>query len=123
MAENEFQYVADSFLDQIPSTVAIDVLENAKVWTITKQKLDKLYEEYPQLNIISKKLLERNIIKYEAFIVALRQKRDKRIEWYNKYHRGLANRVRYKHIATYLNIPPEEFSRIRTKIAEQEQKK
>ena len=123
MSENEFQYVADSFLDQIPSTVAIDVLENAKVWTITKQKLDKLYEEFPPLNFISKKLLERNIIKYEAFIVALRQKREKRIEWFDKYHKVLVGRVPFKYMATYLNIPPEELSRLRTKIAKQEQKK
>jgi hypothetical protein len=30
MAENEFQYVVDSFLKQMPSKCAIEVVENAK---------------------------------------------------------------------------------------------
>ena len=44
MPENNFQYVADSFLDQTPSKFAIEVLEKAKLWVISKQKLDELYE-------------------------------------------------------------------------------
>ena len=40
MPENSFQYVADSFLDQTPSKFAIEVLEKAKLWIISKQKLD-----------------------------------------------------------------------------------
>ena len=44
MPENNFQYVSDSFLDQTPSKFAIEVLEKAKLWIISKQKLDKLYE-------------------------------------------------------------------------------
>jgi CRP/FNR family transcriptional regulator, anaerobic regulatory protein len=123
MAENEFQYVADSFLEQVPSTVAIQVVEKAKLWVISKQKLDKLYEEFPQLNFVGRILLEQNIKKYEAFIVALRQKREKRIEWFDKYHKNLTNRVPLKYIATYLNMPPTELSRIRTKIAREERRK
>ncbi len=123
MAENEFQYVADSFLNQKPSTVAIDVLEKAKLWTISKQKLDKLYEELPQLNFIGRILLEQNILKYEAFIITLRNGKTKRLEWFYKYHNGLVNRVPLKYIATYLNMSPEELSRTRTKMAREERRK
>lgn len=56
MAENDFQYVADSFLEEKPSTVAIDVLEKAILWVISKEKLDKLYLEYPQLNFMGRLL-------------------------------------------------------------------
>jgi CRP-like cAMP-binding protein len=117
VAENNFQYVADSFLEEKPSKVAIDVLENAKLWVISKEKLDKLYLEFPQLNFISRILLERINKKYEAFISALRQNKEARLEWFYKYHKGLINHVALKHIATYLNMTPQALSRIRTKMA------
>jgi CRP-like cAMP-binding protein len=117
VAENNFQYVADSFLEEKPSKVAIDVLENAKLWVISKEKLDKLYLEFPQLNFLSRILLERINKKYEAFISALRQNKEARLEWFYKYHKGLINHVELKHIATYLNMTPQALSRIRTKMA------
>jgi CRP-like cAMP-binding protein len=123
MAENDFQYVADSFIEEKPSTVAIDVLEKAKLWVISKEKLDKLYLEFPQLNFIGRVLLEQNTIKYEAFITALRQKKEARLEWFYKYHNGLINRVSLKYIATYLNMTPQALSRVRTKMAKAERKK
>ncbi len=123
MAENDFQYVADSFLEEKPSTVAIGVLEKAKLWVISKEKLNKLYLECPQLNFTGRILLEQNTIKYEAFITALRQKKEVRLEWFYKYHKGLINRVPLKHIATYLNMTPQALSRIRTKMAKAERKK
>lgn len=123
MAENDFQYVADSFIEEKPSSVAIDVLEKAKLWAISKEKLDKLYLECPQLNFIGRILLEQNTIKYEAFITALRQKKEARLVWFYKYHKGLINRVALKHIATYLNMTPQALSRVRTKMAKAERKK
>lgn len=123
MTENDFQYVADSFLEEKPSTVAIDVLEKAKLWVISKEKIDKLYLECPQLNFIGRILLEQNTIKYEAFITALRQKKEARLEWFYKYHEGLINRVPLKYIATYLNMTPQALSRVRTKMAKAERKK
>jgi CRP-like cAMP-binding protein len=117
VSENNFQYVADSFLEEKPSKVAIDVLENAKLWVISKEKLDKLYLEFPQLNFLSRILLERINKKYEAFISALRQNKEARLEWFYKYHKGLINHVALKHIASYLNMTPQALSRIRTKMA------
>lgn len=122
MAENDFQYVVDSFLEKKTSTVAIDVLEKAKLWVISKEKLDKLYLECPQLNFIGRKLLEQNTVKYEAFITALRQKKEARLEWFYKYHNGMINRVPLKYIATYLNMTPQALSRVRTKMAKAERK-
>ena len=50
MSENDFQYVTDSFLEEKPSTVAIDVLEKAKLWVISKEEIDKqINQKYPIL--------------------------------------------------------------------------
>ncbi|GAB2617964.1 Crp/Fnr family transcriptional regulator [Emticicia sediminis] len=113
--ENNFQYVADSFLDQTPSKFAIEVLEKAKLWVISKEKLDELYEEFPQLNFIGRILVEQNLKKYETFIRALRMPREDRLEWFYEFHPELANRVHLKYIATYLNLTPQGLSRIRSK--------
>lgn len=75
------------------------MLEKAKLWLISKDRLDKLYLECPQLNFIGRILLEQNTIKYEAFITALRQKKQARLEWFYKYHEGLINRVQLKYPA------------------------
>ena len=66
---------------------------------------------------MSRILLERINKKYEAFISALRQNKEARLEWFYKYHKGLINHVALKHIATYLNMTPQALSRIRTKMA------
>jgi hypothetical protein len=99
------------------------VLEKAKLWVISKEKLDKLYLEFPQLNFFGRVLLEQNTIKYEAFITALSQKKEARLEWFYKYHSGLINRVSLKYIATYLNMTPQALGRVRTKMAKAERKK
>lgn len=113
--ENNFQYVADSFLDQTPSKFAIEVLEKSKLWVISKEKLDELYEEFPQLNFIGRILVEQNLKKYETFIRALRMPREDRLKWFYEFHPELANRVHLKYIATYLNLTPQGLSRIRSK--------
>jgi CRP-like cAMP-binding protein len=117
MSENDFQYSAESFLDQKPSQMAIEVLEKAKLWTISKQKLDKLYMEFPQLNMIGRIMTETYVKKYEVFVKVLRQSKAKRLDWFYKYHKDITNRVLNKHIATYLNMSPQELSRVRAKTA------
>ncbi len=41
MAEGNFQYIVNSFLDETPSEVGIEVIEKAKIWCLSKKALDK----------------------------------------------------------------------------------
>ena len=84
---------------------------------LSRETRDKIYLEFPQLNFMSRILLECINKKYEALISALRQNKEARLEWFYKYHKGLINRVALKHIASYLNMTPQALSRIRTKMA------
>lgn len=104
MAENSFQYLAASFLEQKPSDVALEVLEDAKVWEIKKTDIDKLYVEFPQLNLMGRVLLEENLKKYERYNAMTRLNADDRWQWFNKYYPELANRVSVRHIATFLQL-------------------
>lgn len=115
MLENNFEYLVDSFLEQKPSYVALEVIEDTKLWEITKTDIDKLYVEFPQLNIIGRILLEENLKKYERYNVMIRQSSESRWKWFNDNYAGLANRVSVRHIATFLHMHRVTLSKIRSK--------
>ena len=115
LAENSFQYLVASFLEQKPSEVALEVIENTKLWEITKTDLDKLYVEFPQLNAIGRVLLEENLKKYERYNAMTRLSADDRLEWFNKNYPELANRVSVRHIATFLHLHRVTLSKVRSK--------
>lgn len=115
-SKNNFEYLVDSFLEQKPSQTAIEVIsKKAKLWTISKTEIEKLYIEIPQLNLIGRLMTEQYLAKYEAFIRMLRLSPEKRLAWYNTYHKDLGNRVMQKYIASYLQIHPVTLSKLRSK--------
>lgn len=116
MSENNFVYLVESFLDQKPSTLALEVIEKAKLWVISKQNMDKLYLEFPQLNLVGRLMVEQYLKKYEIYIGMLRQSPKARLNWFYNFHPELTNRVPLKYIATYLNITPSTLSRVRKRL-------
>jgi len=117
MSENNFEYLVDSFLGQKPSDIALEVIEDAKLWYITKTDIDKLYVEFPQLNIIGRILLEENLKKYERYNAMIRQNSESRWKWFNDNYAGIANRVSIRHIATFLHMHRVTLSKVRSKLS------
>ena len=115
--ENNFEYLVDSFLGQKPSDIALEVIEDAKLWYITKTDIDKLYVEFPQLNIIGRILLEENLKKYERYNAMIRQNPESRWKWFNDNYVGFANRVSVRHIATFLQMHRVTLSKVRSKLS------
>ncbi len=115
MPENNFEYLVESFLGQKPATIALEVIENAKLWIVSKADIDKLYINFPQLNLIGRLMTEQYLQKYEVYITMLRLNPDEPLEWFNKYHPELANRVSVQHIASYLYLHRVTLSKIRSK--------
>jgi CRP-like cAMP-binding protein len=116
MSENNFEYIVESFLDQKPSQTAIEIIsKKAKLWAISKTDIEKLYVEIPQLNLIGRLMTEQYLAKYEAFIRMLRHSPEKRLAWYDTYHKDLANRVMLKYVASYLQIHSVTLSKLRSK--------
>ena len=116
MSENDFVYLVESFLEQKPSKIALEVIENAKLWVISKQNMDKLYLDFPHLNLIGRLTGEKYLKKYKIYIGMLRQSPKARLDWFYDFHPELANRVPLKYVATYLNITPSTLSRVRAKM-------
>ena len=115
VAENNFQYLIDSFLEQKPSEIALEAIEDAKLWEITKTDIDKLYQDVPQLNFIGRILLEENLKKYERYNAMIRKSPETRWQWFNDNYAGLANRVSVGHIATFLHMHRVTLSKVRSK--------
>jgi len=116
MYENNFVYLVESYLDQKPSTTALEVIEKAKLWVISKQNIDKLYIEFPQMNLVGRLIVEQKLKKYEIYIGMLRQSPEARLDWFYHFHPEIANRVPQKYTATYLNITPSTLSRVRKRL-------
>lgn len=121
MSENDFVYLVESFLEQKPSKIALEVIENAKLWVISKQNMDKLYLDFPHLNLIGRLTGEKYLKKYKIYIGILRQSPKARLDWFYDFHPELANRVPLKYVATYLNITPSTLSRVRAKMLKTKQ--
>ena len=117
MPENNFEYLVDSFWEQKPSDIALEVIEDAKLWEITKTDIDKLYIKFPQLNVIGRILLEENLKKYERYNAMIRQDSESRWKWFNDNYAGLANRVSVRHIATFLHMHRVTLSKVRSKLS------
>lgn len=116
MPENNFTYIVSSFMDQSPSKIGIETIESSILWKIKNDKMDELYFQYPQLNIIGRIMTEQYLQKYESYIIMMRQNSEYRYNWFCDFHPELANRIALKYIASYLNIRPETLSRIRKKL-------
>jgi CRP-like cAMP-binding protein len=117
MSENNFEYLVDSFLGQKPSDIALEVIEDAKLWYITETDIDKLYVEFPQINLIGRILLEENLKKYERYNAMIRQNSESRWKWFNDNYAGIANRVSIRHIATFLHMHRVTLSKVRSKLS------
>lgn len=106
----------DSFINNVPSTLSIEALEDSKVLLISKkQKLD-LYEKLPVVERLFRIMNQQASIALQRRILSLMTKTaDKRyIEFLQKYP-GLEQRLTQQQIASYLGISHEFLSKIRKK--------
>lgn len=98
----------------IPAEEYLQALEDTDLVAIPTRLIDYLYENFPEANIIGRKLLEENYRGAEerAYIsrIPLAQKRYLR---FIETRPGLVNRISIKHIASYLGMTLETLSRVR----------
>ena len=103
-----------SFISGLPSIYFIEAIEATTVLSITNENLEELY-----ISCLKLERLTRLIIS-ESYI--LREKRDydqmrlsvrERFVQFMQNNPDLLQRVPQKHLASYLNIKPETFSRMK----------
>lgn len=112
--ENEPFVPFASFVEQTPSTIFIEALENIEItWTSRKHYLAFL-EKYPRFQIALSKLLSEYLLKGGEHLKLMRiESSRERYESLIASKPELVKRIPLKHIASYLGMALETLSRIR----------
>jgi len=96
----------------------MQAIEDCEMLALTLVDLEKLYEQFPEFNIVSRKLLQKYYSDAEgrAFIARLTNAETKYKKFLTRYSH-FANRVPLTYIASFLGITLETLSRVRRKIS------
>ncbi len=113
-AENEIICCYESFLSGKPSNFFIEALEPMVVLSITFENLEKLFEFSPKIERLGRLFATQEYLKKAEFDYhrARVATKDRFIDFIRD-NRTLLQRVPQKYLATYLNIKPETFSRMK----------
>jgi len=103
--------------ERAPAIENIQTLENCELLALSYDRLDELYNLYPEFNLTARKVLQEYYADAErrAFIARLSNAEDK-YRHFLMLHNPLANRIPLKYIASYLGMTLETLSRVRKKF-------
>lgn len=108
----------DSLINNVPSILNIEALEDSEVLVISKKDKEHLYEALPQIEKLFRIMNQKSSVALQRRILSLTGKTaDKRyLEFLEKYP-GLEQRLTQQQVASYLGITHEFLSKIRRKIS------
>ena len=116
--ENNWIGDIGSFHSGEPSKLYVEAMESSIILQITKEKLYRLYEEFPKFNAIFRIMKENHIVAYQKRILQnISSTGEERYLDFLNRHPDLFNRISNAQIASYLGVTPVFLSMIRKKIA------
>jgi CRP-like cAMP-binding protein len=117
-AERDLITAISSFDLQRPSVENIQALEDSELLGLKYEDLQYMYDHFPEINIVARKILQQYYRDAEerAFIARLTEATSK----YKRFaatKNDMLSRVPLKYIASYLGMTLETLSRIRSKLS------
>ncbi|PIF47319.1 CRP-like cAMP-binding protein [Chryseobacterium sp. 52] len=107
----------DSFINQIPSQLNIQAIEDSEILLISKEDKEKLYQEIPEIEKLMRLKFQISIIALQRRIIDnLSKSSDEQYQDFLKKYPKTAHRLTNIQIAAYLGVTPEFISRIRRKM-------
>jgi CRP-like cAMP-binding protein len=108
----------DSFINQRPSILNIEALEDCEVLLINKPNKDILYETLPKVEKMFRIMNQKSLVAFQRRVISsLGKTADKRyLEFIEKYPE-LEQRLNQQQLAAYLGISHEFLSKIRKKLS------
>ena len=104
-----------SFYTRKPGNEFIETQEDTTLACVHYNDIQKLYEEFPEFNIIGRKQVEYSFYMSEVRTRMLRKNTaEEKYKFFLENHPNLLQRVSLKHIATYLGMNEETLSRVRS---------
>jgi CRP-like cAMP-binding protein len=112
--EGEMISSSASFLSGIASPYIVETLEPATVFSISKKHLEKLYESNPRIERIGRLVITHLFLQKEEWEhECIRMDTRERFLHFVENNPDLLQRVPQKYLASYLNMKPETFSRLK----------
>ena len=103
-----------SFHYRTPSSAVVETIEPTVFFSISYESLQELYDTYPKAEHLGRLLISDLFVKKDNryFDQLLKNTRERFLD-YVRGHPQMLQRVPQKYIASYLNIKPETFSRLK----------
>jgi CRP-like cAMP-binding protein len=116
--ENELVTSILGLDERVMAIENIQALEKCELLALTHADLQVMYEQFPECNILARKILQKYYADAEkrAFIARL-TKAENKYRYFLLQHQDLSNRIPLKYIASYLGVTLETLSRIRKKFS------
>lgn len=106
-----------SLLSQKPGNLFIEVLEDAEVVLLSKENQEILYREIPKLERFFRILTENSLVAHqERLMDNLSLSAEERFEKFCSKYPTLIQKVPQKHIASYIGVTPEFFSKMKARL-------
>ncbi|RZK39820.1 MAG: Crp/Fnr family transcriptional regulator [Pedobacter sp.] len=115
--EGNFATSYDSFLSQSPSQQALETLDNCKLLVIDKSNFEKLHQEIPKMNILTRFIADQRFINAQRIFTShIMHSPEVRYLAFERDHGDLLLRIPHQIIASFLGITPVSLSRIRKRV-------
>jgi|SRR5215467_2219835 len=112
--ENDLVSSFESYLRGTPSTYSIETIEPTTFISITYQNVENLYLASPKMERLGRILVTQQFLMKELWDYdRMRLNSHERFIKFIKENTDLLQRVPQKYLASYLNIKPETFSRLK----------
>jgi CRP-like cAMP-binding protein len=103
-----------SFNLRVPSDCILETLEPTTFLSISHDNIELIYHQYPRMERLGRLIITDMFIKKDFREMALLNKTTReRFLDYLQNHPDMLQRVPQKYLASYLNIKPETFSRLK----------
>ncbi|HXB93429.1 MAG TPA: Crp/Fnr family transcriptional regulator [Puia sp.] len=112
--EGELLSSSASFLSGTPSYYIVETLEPTTFLSLSRQHLDKLYRESPRIERLGRLMTTHFVLQKEEWeLECMRLDTRERFLHFVESNPELMERVPQKYLASYLNMKPETFSRLK----------
>lgn len=106
-----------SYISGNPGHLFLEVIEDAQLVIITKKNQELLYKEIPKLERFFRILAENSLVAHqERLMNNLSLTAEERFEKFCNNYPSLIQNVPQKHIASYIGVTPEFFSKMKARL-------
>ncbi|MBO9202734.1 MULTISPECIES: Crp/Fnr family transcriptional regulator [Niastella] len=112
--EGELISSSVSYFSGMPSTYVIETIEPTTFYSLHRDRAEQLYSRYPKLERLSRLIITELFLQKEVWeLERIRYSTKERFLRFMNDNPELFQRVPQKYLASYLNIKPETFSRLK----------